>query len=86
MTDREDIGYLNQELDYYNNQDKIQEVDQEHDESRVHTTEPDKDDLILEKYYSANQKNKKEKEEEQKQETVVNKDEEGKDWEIDGEY
>lgn len=55
--DHEDIGYLNAELEHHN---RIDEQEQEHDSSQILTTQEqdNKDDEILERYYSANQKQK----------------------------
>lgn len=63
--DREDIGYINNELEYYN---RIDEQDQEHDNSQILMTQEQegKEDEILERYYSANQKLKGQAAEEQK--------------------
>lgn len=54
----EDINYINNELDHFN---KIEEQDQEHDVSQYMPThenkeEDDKEDKIIERYYSATQK------------------------------
>ena len=55
----EEINYINNELDHYN---KIEEQDQEHDVSQYmpthdnHKEDDQKEDKIIEKYYSATQK------------------------------